>query len=175
MVGCWQAPAGRAGDGWEVDRSEVDLAVRYAFDRWDVSAFYADIALWESYIDSWRDRYGSGLDVWATSGQGKRGHAIAWDMRSRVSEFTFAAERFVTDVAARSLTHDGDSRLAAHVANARRNPNRWGVSIRKEGRESPRKIDLAVGAVGARKARADVLAVAANKPTRVRTGEAFFF
>ena len=175
VVGCWEAPAGRAGDGWVVDRADVDLAVARAFDRLEVAAFYADVALWESYIDTWRDRYVDGLEVWATTGQGKRGHAVAWDMRSRVAEFTLAAERFAADVAERTVTHDGDSRLAAHVANARRAPNRYGVSIRKEGRESPRKIDLAVCAVGARKARADVLAVAANNPQRRRTGEAFFF
>lgn len=175
VAGCWQAPAGRAGDGWEVDRVEVDAAVQAAFDRWDVAAFYADVALWESYIDVWRDRWSDQLQVWATTGSGKRGHAVAWDMRSRVGEFTAAAERFAADVVSGDLTHDGDSRLAAHVANARRAVNRFGVSIRKEGRESSRKIDLAVCAVGARKARADVLAVAANSPHRPRTGRVLGF
>jgi hypothetical protein len=41
--------------------------------------------------------------------------------------------------------------LVEHCVNARRNPNsRFGVSIRKEHRESARKIDLAVCLVGAR-------------------------
>jgi hypothetical protein len=44
------------------------------------------------------------------------------------------------------------------VLNARRRPNRYGVSISKEGRESPRKIDLAVCAIGARMARRMLLA-----------------
>jgi hypothetical protein len=47
------------------------------------------------------------------------------------------------------------------VLNARRRPNKWGVSLGKEHRESARKVDLAVCAVGARMLRRLVL----NKET----------
>jgi hypothetical protein len=94
-----------------------------------------------------------------------------WDMTSpaRVEQFTAAAERFVEDVEssaraaeagnldARTLTWDGDARLRIHVRNARRYPNRYGVSLWKGKRESHRKIDLAVCAVGARMVRRIVL------------------
>ena len=163
-LGLWQRPEGPSSAGWQVDRSDVDRVVARAFDELDVAAFYADVALWESYVDAWRDLYADRVDVWATTGAGKRGHAVAWDMRSRAAEFTAAAERFLADVEAGAVRHDGDPRLTSHVIHARRAPNRWGISVRKEHRESPRKIDLAVCAIGARKARADVLAVAANSP-----------
>lgn len=170
VPGVWERPDGPAGDGWEVDRDDVDRVVQSMFERFEVAAFYCDVALWESYIDSWRDRFADSLKVWATTGAGKKGHATAWDMRSRVPEFTAAAERFVSDVVAQTLTHSGDAVLSRHVLNARRAPNRWGVSLRKEHRESSRKIDLAVCAVGARLARRDVLSVAANSHSKRRSG-----
>jgi phage terminase large subunit-like protein len=53
--------------------------------------------------------------------------------------------------------HDGDSYLGRHVVNARRRPNRWGISIAKEAPKSERKIDAAVAMVIARNARRLVL------------------
>ncbi|MBQ1163432.1 terminase, partial [Streptomyces sp. A73] len=44
-----------------------------------------------------------------------------------------------------------------HIANARRRTNPWGYSIGKEHRESARKVDLAVCAIGARMLRRLVL------------------
>ena len=48
--------------------------------------------------------------------------------------------------------------VARHVANARRRPNRYGVSIGKESPRSPNKIDAAVCVIGARMVRRLVLA-----------------
>lgn len=169
-VGVWEKPEGPAGDGWEVDRDDVDRVMSQAVARFSVRALYCDVALWESYVDLWRDRWAEQLSVWATTGSGKKGHATAWDMRSRNGEFTAAAERFAADVAQGDLTHDGNPILTRHVLNARRAPNRFGVSLRKEHRESTRKIDLAVCAVGARMARRDVMSVEANSQTRRRSG-----
>jgi phage terminase large subunit-like protein len=73
--------------------------------------------------------------------------------RERTNLFTIAAQRFVTEVQDRRFTHDGSRSMRAHVLNARRRPNEWGVSLGKEHRESKRKIDMAVCAVGARMVR----------------------
>src|SRR4029079_9847087 len=51
VLGCWEKP--ERADDWEVPRAEVDLAVRQAFDRFDVVAFYADVREFEQYIDDW--------------------------------------------------------------------------------------------------------------------------
>jgi phage terminase large subunit-like protein len=56
-----------------------------------------------------------------------------------------------------AFEHDGDSRLSRHVGNARRRPNRWGISIGKESPKSPRKIDGDVAMIIARHARRLVL------------------
>jgi phage terminase large subunit-like protein len=157
VLGHWAPP-----DGGEIDRTEVDGAVARMFDDYKVQAFYADLAGWESYVDRWRDDFGRKLPVPAT--RGRKAHPIAWDMRGRVAEFSAAVERFEADVIAGELRHTGHPALAAHIANAKRAGNRWGFSIRKEHRESARKIDLAVCAVGARMARRDVQS--AGKGTR---------
>jgi phage terminase large subunit-like protein len=44
------------------------------------------------------------------------------------------------------LRHDGDPRLTRHIANATPHYSRHGVMLRK-GRESNKKIDLAVAAI----------------------------
>lgn len=166
VLGCWEKP--EKADGWEVPRAEVDLAVRQSFDRFDVVAFYADVREFEQYIDDWGAAFRDQLLIDAT--RGGHPHPVAWDMRTKTAEFTGACARFLVDVGDRAVTHDGDSRLRRHVLNARRSPNKWGVSISKSGRESPDKIDLAVCAVGARQARRDVLASGKLAKRKVRSG-----
>ena len=139
-------------------------------DRFDVVAFYADVREWESYVDRWRDLYGDRLLIDASAGRGRRAHAVEWDMRSRTAEFSAAVERFEADVIGRELTHSGDPALAQHIGNAKRAGNRWGFSLRKEQKDSPRKIDLAVCAVGARMARRDVMNAGSLGKRRKRTG-----
>lgn len=163
-LGVWVAPLNVTD--WEVDRDEVDAAVRSACDAYDVAGFYADLALWESYIDGWRDTVATGVRVKACGH-----HPLAFDMRGRRADFTRAADRFVSDVQQRQLMHDGDRTLRQHVLNARRAPNRWGVSIRKEAPMSQRKIDAAVASVLAWAARNDVVANGgASTSTKRRPG-----
>jgi phage terminase large subunit-like protein len=98
-------------------------------------------------------------------------------MRTRTYDFTMACELTLTEIQDRALSHDGDSRVSRHMANARRHPNRWGVSIAKETRHSPKKIDAAVCVIGARMVRRLYLAhVAASAPKeKKRSGRVFGF
>lgn len=155
-IACWEKPDGPQAQGWEVDRADVDRVVRQVFETRHVVAFFADIKEFESYVDDWARDFGEQLVVQATGG--RYAHAVGFDMRGRVREFTEACDRALIDIRERDLTHDGDSRLQRHVLNARRRPNKYGVSIAKESRESPKKIDLAVCAIGARMARRQLLA-----------------
>ena len=155
-LGVWEKPTGPAGNLWTVDRADVDRAVRHAFATYDVVAFLADVREFESYVDTWGNEFRDRLLIEATTG--RYAHPVAWDMRVKTSEFTFGCERFIADVRNSDLTHDGDGRLRRHILNARRRPNRFGLSIGKATRDSPDKIDLAVCAVGARIARQLLLA-----------------
>lgn len=159
-VRVWQRPP-RARGEWIVDRADVDRRVREAFEDFDVVGLWADPSdarddetgerFWEPYIDEWATDFGDRLLLPAVK-TGDRKHPIVWDMRNprHVQLFTDAAERFTTDVAAGTLTHDKGALLVQHVRNARRRPNKWGISLGKDHRESPRKVDAAVCAVGAR-------------------------
>ncbi|MFJ5070242.1 terminase [Kitasatospora sp. NPDC088556] len=172
-LGVWQRPAGWPQDRpWRVPREEVDGVVEQVFARYRPLAFFADPGAgqddadgeryWDGYIDSWAQRYGKRLRLKAVpSGQGQ--HAVMWDMRDRRRQqvYTEAVDRFYRDVLERQLTHDGHKLLRQHVANARRRTNAWGYTIGKENRESARKVDLAVCAVGARMLRRMVM----NSPT----------
>jgi len=174
VIDCWAKPAGERGKGWIVPRDQVDEAVTAMFDAYKVHAFFADPSdtrddtgerFWEPMLDDWHRRYGPQLKLWPVQ-SGDRRHSISWDMRSKehTNLFTQAAERFLAEVVAGGFTHDGDIRLRQHVRNARRRPNDYGVSLGKAHRESPRKVDLAVCAVGARMVRRLLL----NKDTSTK-------
>ncbi|MFH0243603.1 Terminase [Streptomyces sp. HK10] len=171
-LGCWEKPAGPDGKGWQVDRADVDLTVRRVIAERNVVAFFADLAEFESYVDAWGAEFGEQFLIQASVG--RNAHPVAWDMRGHLRDFTQACERAEIDIRERDLTHDGDSRLQRHVLNARRRPNRYGVSVAKENRESPKKIDLAVCAIGARMVRRMVLSspewAKYKKPKKRRSG-----
>lgn len=140
-----------------VPTAEVDAAVHRAFERYDVLAFFADVQEWEGFVKvTWPQEFGDQVMVWATP-SGKDPQAFAWDMRTHVQEFTLAAELAQSEILDAAFRHDGDSRVARHVTNARMRPNRWGTSIGKESPSSPHKVDAAVCVIGARHARRLVL------------------
>lgn len=149
-LGVWERPA--TVREWEVDREAVNEAVHGAFLRFKVVGFYADVALWESYIDAWSQQYRSRLKVKASGNS-----AIGWDMRSRLQLATRATERLTAAIRDGAVRHAGDPVLRRHVLNARRRPNRYGISFGKESRESPNKVDAFAAAQLADMARHDLL------------------
>ena len=160
-----EKPDGEAGKGWEVEKDQVREAVDHAFARYDVVAFHADVAFWETDVDGWREEYGGRLLVKATTR-----HAVAWDMRGHQQDTVRAVENLHRAILDRQVPHDGDLRLRRHVLNARRRPNRWGISFGKATRESPDKVDALAALVLARLARSRVLGEGVLAKRRGRTG-----
>lgn len=153
VVHVWEQPDGPAGDEWQVPTAEVEAEVRRAFATWTVVGFYADPALWESYVAGWEATYGSRLKV------GRREHPIEWWMTGgRSSLISQALEQFHSAVVLGELTHDGHPVLTRHVLNARRRVRKFGMQIAKADPDSPNKIDAAVAAVLAWQCRLDALA-----------------
>ncbi len=149
-----------------VDSNAVDQAVARAFDRWRVVAFFADVREWEGYVKTtWPDLHGKHLKIHAVKA-GRDPQLIAWDMRSHSYEFAVAVELTLDEIDGKQFTHDGDSRVARHVANAHRRPYQKLISIAKESPDSPKKIDAAVCVVGARMVRRQVLASKGWKQVR---------
>lgn len=157
-LGVWQKPP--ATKRWVVDRVDVDLQMRAILDSYQIKALWADpshakdddgAGFWDATIDGWHQDYGDNFEPWAVP-SGPNRHSVMWDMtsHSRQEQFVKAAERINTELEDRTLSHDGNPALIQHLRNARRNPTRWGISVMKEHRDSPRKIDLAVCLIGAR-------------------------
>lgn len=190
-IGVWQKPAGEAGKTWTVPRNEVDERVDEAFDRFNIIAFWGDPShaqdddatrYWDGYLDAWHRRYKDRLrkEAWAVT-WGTKAHSIMWDMTSpeRQAQFVAGAEMFVEEIEnldddglhAPLFRHDGHPALIDHLGNARRYPTRWGVSLWKGSRESAKKVDLAVCAVGARMLRRLVLNKAVEEPESDQPGE----
>lgn len=151
-IGSWDP--GNSHDGYgRVDVMAVDAAVAQAFETWTVVGFFADVREWESFTKiTWPERYRDRLDVWAVP-SGAHQEPIAWDMRSKLFDFTRACELTEREILEHSFTHDGSPVLAEQVANAMRSQNRYGISIRKESPSSAKKIDAAVCMIGARMVR----------------------
>ncbi|WP_431888750.1 terminase [Nocardiopsis alba] len=151
-LGVWERPDGPEAANWRVPTDVVDETVRSAFDRYDVVSFFADVAYWQSHVDTWAERYRDTLAVKAGPG-----HSVAFDMRSRTRDFTRAAEATAAAIEDGTFSVDGSgpygAALLRHLKNARRRPNAYGVGIGKESRESERKVDAAVTLVIAREAR----------------------
>lgn len=189
-IGVWQKPKGKRGETWLAPRGEVSKRVEEAMIRFNVVAFWADPShakddtddstYWSGEIDKWMRTYKvddpegrwRALDplYWPVK-SGLRTHAVNFDMSApqRQEMFVQAAEEFVADIEtvddiedyAPSFAIDGHPALVSHFKNAIRYPHpAGGVSLMKENRESLRKIDLAVAAVGSRMLRKVVLNIA---------------
>ncbi len=153
-VEVWEQPTGPAGEGWEVPTTLVDMAVSEAFRTWKVVGFYCDPAKWESWVSGWEAKYRKQLVVKASAA-----HPCEWWMTGgRSGLIARALEQFHSAVLDGELSHDGNYTLTRHVLNARRKPTTSGLHIAKEHPDSPRKIDAAVAAVLAYKARLDAVA-----------------
>ncbi|MEV1109945.1 terminase [Micromonospora sp. NPDC049751] len=167
VLGLWEKPDGPAGDGWEVNRLQVDSAVHEVFRTFKVKAMYADVALWESFILEWEAAYGEGLGVKASERS-----SIGWDMRQSLQRVTRAHERLMTAIFDGRIKHDGDRSLKRHVLNVFRRENNYGVSFGKQSRESKRKVDLYAALMLCHEAMHDLRT--RGKKQKVKTGRGYF-
>lgn len=154
VIDVWEEPAGPAARTWEVPTLAVQASVKSAFDKYRVIGFYCDPARWEGFVSGWEAEYNDRLKVKVTAA-----HPCEWWMTGgRAQQTVRILEEFHTAVVHRELSHDGSGVFARHILNARRRFGRSGMQIAKEFPESPRKIDAAVAAVLAYRARLDAIA-----------------
>ena len=132
VIGCWEKPEN--GPKWKVPRDQVELAVTEMFAEYKVDRFGCDPSGWRSEVNAWAETYGA---------------EVVLEVPPSNERMAPACDQFLSDVIDQKITHDNDPRLFDHVRNAIGKPTTKGTTIRKEGPESPRKIDLAVCAVGA--------------------------
>lgn len=126
--------------GGSIPRSEVSAAVAELFDRYDVARFYCDPPGWQTEIETWSSQFGADRVIeWATY---------------RTSQMHAALDRFVSDLASGSLTHDACPITATHVANARKLAKPGDKYILGKPNQT-QKIDVAMASVLAHEAAAD--------------------
>lgn len=161
----WEQPSKWPKDKvWSPPADEIEAAVAAAFRKWRVVGFYADPAMWESYLAKWEAKYGPKLLVKASAR-----HPMHWWMTGQRSGPKIEAlKKFKDAVLDRDLTHDGGLFLTSHLLHARMVPKGNGVDIDKQTPEAAEKIDAAIAAVLAYQARLDAIAAGAMKKPRKR-------
>lgn len=131
VLGVWERPTNARQ--WVVPRHEVEARVAEVMERYDVVDFICDPPGWHREIEEWAEEYGSPPLM-----------VLEATKRAVISEM---CSRAYTAIVNKTLTHDGNERLYAHMTNARVKETPDGAYITKEDRHSPRKIDLAIAAV----------------------------
>ncbi len=135
VVGYWE-PEPIDGE-LRINFQSVDQTVDDAFRRWKVWRLNADPYKWGVYLSVWAGKYGSETVVsWSTTQYRKMAQSLA---QYRVAQVSGA------------VTHDGDPRFAAAMANAHKHMQQFRDDdgnpmwvIQKERPDSPLKIDAAV-------------------------------
>lgn len=160
LIELWQRPP--EADEWEVDSSEVDLAVDAAFSEYSVWKFYVHPTGWEESAASWAATYGvERVLSWKTN---------AW------TQLTRAVRSYVDAIASGELTHSADERMTAHVGAAHK---RFLTSIRdddgkpvwvpaKERPDSPFPINAVMAGIIGWQSRLDAVKAGALAPVEWR-------
>lgn len=145
-------------ENWRVPVDLVDAAVAGAFEFYRVWRLYGDPPYWLDALARWSDKYGK------EDAKGKKrvmefstGHPFLPRMAQVIRGFLEAQHQ-------RHLSHDGDPRVARHIANCYKQPipqkddqGQQQHVIRKERPGSPNKIDAAPASALSWRARMDAL------------------
>ena len=128
-VAVWEKPD-EADASWQIPVLEVEDAIRKAATRWQVLEIACDPYRWARTFQILDDE---GLPV------------VTFPQTA--SRMTPATTRFFEAVINKTLTHNGDARLARHIGNAQLRTDNRGSRLAKEAKGSKRRIDLAVSSV----------------------------
>ena len=129
VFGVWANPG---SSSWRVPRAEVGQAVEDAFGRFEVVELAVDPWGWRSEIEGWSAKWPGRVVEYNTAAAQRMGPAT---------------DRLFQAVAEQTITHDGDERLAAHIAHCIAKTTPHGDVVVKDKRMSTRKIDAAIAAI----------------------------
>lgn len=153
VAGYWE-PIMNASGELTIPFAEVDETVADAFERWQVWRMYADPYKWGTYLSKWAGQFGGE-------------HVVSWPT-TLYRKMAFALAEYRAAISAGDLSHDGDRRFIAAIANAHKHMMNFRDDdgelmwiIQKERPDSPLKIDAAVAGCLSWIARADAIAAGA--------------
>jgi len=128
VVGIWERPPGQPE--WTVPILDVEEAIRTACLRWSVREITADPHLWSR-----------SLELLASE------NLPVTEFPQSPSRMGPATQRMQTMILERQMTHDGNPALTRHVSNCVLVSDSRGMRVKKEHRNSDRKIDAAVASI----------------------------
>lgn len=129
-IAMWENPG---DERWRVPRSEVTSKIEETFEKYDVVTLACDPWGWRAEIGELASRYGSRK-------------VIEWNTGS-LARMAPATDKFYAAVVAGDLTLADDDAFVRHFHNTVAKSTTLGDSVSKDKRNSPRKIDAAVGAI----------------------------
>lgn len=160
-VGAW-TPGEEDGVAW---RLEVDEAVGWAHDEFQVVLFYADPAYWVSELGQWAVEHGDHVREFWTGGRAEAKMAFATGTCR--TALRHGAKINPVPLRTEAIKRGGKPLVQWHLENARTRKIRVRVDeqaqaedqylLRKERKGSPLKIDAATSSVLARRARDDAV------------------
>jgi hypothetical protein len=135
---------------WQVNTFLVDRAMRSAVETYRVEWIMADPSYWQNVVGQWA------LDF---KERDRDGRDICFEFPpQRVQKMAAAIERFHTAaILGESICHDGHADMARQVCNAVTYEVPQGTLIRKESKNSKKKIDICIAAILAYEARAEAI------------------
>lgn len=164
LVACWERPEHlRPDEDWSVPEDEVDAVVDHAFTTWRVWRMYADPAHWQTWVSWWVGRYPGRVAAFWTH---------------RYVQTAMAVQAFAEAIQSGAISHGGDEILTRHIGHAQRRYLQktddrgqplWVLT--KERSDSPYRIDAAMAAVLAWRARMDALASGEQLPVTAAPAE----
>lgn len=162
-IGIWVPQIDPDGRFKEINKMSIDKAVRDAFADFDVVGFFSDAHPMQDYIDRWTVEFGQGLCAKVSERD-----PIKFYMNNREADATRMVEAFHTAIIdGVDVSHPGDRLFSQYFYNAKRNPGRYGVSVRKGKRVD--KIDAVPSAALARWARQVYLSLPESRKRRKGT------
>jgi phage terminase large subunit-like protein len=127
----WEKPPG--DPDWRVPRTDVEGEVFAAMERWQVVELAADPPGWHRELEDWEAEFGDDVVIrFETKQPTRMGPAV---------------DNFLQAVADGDLTHDRSEVLRRHLSNCVPENRRGYLVPVKADRDSPDKIDAAVGAI----------------------------
>ena len=130
VIGLWENPGDQR---WRVPRAEVTRTVDEAFEKYDVIELAADPWSWRAEIESWQQKHGER-------------RVIEWNT-AYAQRMAPATDRFYQAAKEETMSHDGNSDLASHIAHCVAKSTTLGDLVAKDRKNSPRKIDAAIAAI----------------------------
>ena len=146
VLGHWERPLD--GDlAWRVPVEEVEAKMLDICREYDVREVICDPFRWQRSMEAWAQ---AGLPV--------------VEFPQTPARMVPATAAFYDAVVNKQVKHDGDPRLSRHAANATPYYSRNGLMIRKESKNSLKRIDLLVAALMAHSRAGTLGSAVAPKP-----------